>query len=95
MPAQKKVQKETPKVENKPKTFSALVVGVTDRNELQVQGKEKTERVTGKEEDVCKELEGREGRVCLGNLLVRLPVARDRARLSGMPTTRDVANWAG
>ena len=58
-------------------------------------GKEKTERVAGKEEDVCKELEGREGRVCLGNLLVRLPVARDRARPSGLPTTRDVANWAG
>ena len=44
---------------------------------------------------MCKELEGREGRVCLGNLLVRLPIARDRARPSGMLTTRDVANRAG
>ena len=46
MPVQKKnIPKKTETAENKPKTFSAIVVGITDRNELQVQGKEKTERV--------------------------------------------------
>ena len=54
-------------------------------------GKEMTERVSGKAKSMGKELEGRG---CLGNLLIRLPVARDRARLSGMLTTRVVPHWA-
>ena len=53
------------------------------------------ESVTDEGKSICKEMKARKRRLCLGNLVVSLAVARDRTKLSGMLTTRDVPNWVG